>query len=292
MPVRTYTAFGLTVASDLALAGFVATEPTVPPDVVVRTGPVEAGHDGAQHVGARADGVLSATIRDGRDLLVEVSPAADPKYASAVITGELFSVVLRQRGLLVLHGSAVARDGVAIGFVGDSGWGKSTLAATLIKRGWRLLTDDLLVVDHLGTDRTPTAIPTHPMMRLSREAAERLDEGEGRGQAHAQTPKLRVDHQAAFSKAPAELSRIWVLDPRLADDHESVDLSPLQAVHELVRHTRGKRLLVSDPFKASLLNQCADLVKRTPVQALRRRFGLEHVPSLCDFVESNIARST
>jgi hypothetical protein len=42
----------------------------------------------------------------------------------------------------VLHAGAVARDGTAVLLVGASGWGKTTLTMELVRRGWRLLTDD------------------------------------------------------------------------------------------------------------------------------------------------------
>lgn len=42
----------------------------------------------------------------------------------------------------VLHAGAVARHGRAVLLVGASGWGKTTLTMELVRRGWRLLTDD------------------------------------------------------------------------------------------------------------------------------------------------------
>jgi hypothetical protein len=51
--------------------------------------------------------------------------------------------LLAHRGALVLHASAVQRPGGGvIAFAGESGWGKSTLAAALAVRGCRLLGDD------------------------------------------------------------------------------------------------------------------------------------------------------
>ena len=282
-----YSAFGLAVDSELELDGFVPRNDARAPDVTVMRGTPAANGNEGQHAMAYAQGVLSARVEDGRRLVVSPDDGADPRYVSAVITGELFSVVLRQRGLAVVHGSAVAKDGRAVGFVGDSGWGKSTLAASLVERGWRLMTDDLLVVGGLGTDAPPTAIPTHPSMRLSEEAFAQVDgAGVRKGRAHAMTSKLRVDQAATFAERPAPLARIWLLMPGTTDEHASEPLSGVQAVHELVRHTRGKRLLGAPSFKAMLLRQCADLARRVPVHALYRRYGLEHIGSLCDLVEA------
>lgn len=48
---------------------------------------------------------------------------------------------------LVLHAAVVARAGRAAILPGDPGAGKSTLAAALVARGWRLLSDELALID-------------------------------------------------------------------------------------------------------------------------------------------------
>lgn len=297
---RTYSAFGLVIDSDVELAGFTPCESAGTPDICVRLGTPVVEHDEDSHIRATATGVLEASVERGREIIVDASPEADPLFTNAVVTGELFSVLLRQRGLLVLHGSSVARDGRAVGFVGDSGWGKSTLASALVDRGWKLLTDDLLVISGLGTDTTtsaamppalPVVIPTHPSMRLSSEAVERVGK-RGRtvvGQAHALTSKLRVDHGGVFSDQPTPLSHLFVLDPRLVRTHRAVPLSAREAVQEFVLHTRGRRLLQADRVLREHLGQCVELARLVPTAHLQRQFGIEHLEALCDFVEAETA---
>ena len=47
----------------------------------------------------------------------------------------------------MLHASAVAVDGIGLAFVGQSGRGKSTVAALMCVDGAELVTDDVLTVD-------------------------------------------------------------------------------------------------------------------------------------------------
>jgi HprK-related kinase A len=56
-------------------------------------------------------------------------------------------LALGERRYLLLHASAVERDGRALLMTGVSGAGKSTLAATLGGRGWRLMGDEFALVD-------------------------------------------------------------------------------------------------------------------------------------------------
>ncbi len=62
------------------------------------------------------------------------------------LLGSVFGAILIQRGLLVLHGNALEKNGEAIICLGHTGAGKSTLAYALVKKGWKLLSDDLVVV--------------------------------------------------------------------------------------------------------------------------------------------------
>ena len=62
------------------------------------------------------------------------------------LLGSAMGALLIQRGMLVLHGHALARDGQAIVCLGHSGAGKSTLAYALMQQGWRLLADDLVAI--------------------------------------------------------------------------------------------------------------------------------------------------
>ena len=297
-----YRAFGLSITSDLALPGLLDASISAEPDVVIRTArilpeTVSAVNDSGDHVGTAPPGVLRALVEEGRTITVDPDLEADPDFVAAVITGELLAALLRQRGCLVLHGAAVARDGHAIGFLGNSGWGKSTLAASLVGRGWRLLTDDLLVVSGLsngtsaGSSAGPAIVAGHPSMRLATEAAALVAaDTHARHRAHAHTTKVRMDWDEAFLDAPVPVSHLFVLDPR---GYEAPGVNPLPAhvaVLEMVHHTRVRLLLASPAYRQAHLAQCADLVGRTPVFSLRRQFGLEHVAALCDLVEATVAR--
>lgn len=81
--------------------------------------------------------------------LVEVCP--DPggrtELLPILLAGTVSALMLNLRGQSVLHASAVAVDGVALAFVGQSGRGKSTLAALMCVDGADLVTDDVLVFD-------------------------------------------------------------------------------------------------------------------------------------------------
>lgn len=64
-------------------------------------------------------------------------------------------LALGWRRHLLLHASAVERDGRVLVMTGASGSGKSTLAALLSCRGWRFLGDEFVLLDPLSGDIMP-----------------------------------------------------------------------------------------------------------------------------------------
>ena len=75
--------------------------------------------------------------------------------------GSIFGTILIQRDYLVLHGSALAKNNKAILFLGDSGQGKSTIAYSLLEKGWKLLADDLIAID-----QNSFVLPGMPRIKL------------------------------------------------------------------------------------------------------------------------------
>ena len=142
---------------------------------------------------------------------MEPEPDADLDYIQAIISGELMSAVLRQRGLLTLHGSCVANADGAIGFIGHSGWGKSTLSMQFVQHGYRLLCDDVLAVDF--REGAPMVIPGYPQVKLRQDAAERyVGEFEALPAAHTLTDKRLYACADNFQSHPVPLRKLYLLE--------------------------------------------------------------------------------
>lgn len=60
---------------------------------------------------------------------------------------------------LLIHSAVVERNGLGVILPGTPGAGKSTLCAALILRGWRLLSDEMTLIDMENLDLIPVARP-------------------------------------------------------------------------------------------------------------------------------------
>ncbi len=84
---------------------------------------------------------------DLSEVVVRRDPAGRHELLPILMAGTVSAFLLALRGHLVLHASAVVVDGAALAFVGQSGRGKSTVAALMCVDGAELVTDDVLSVD-------------------------------------------------------------------------------------------------------------------------------------------------
>ena len=92
--------------------------------------------------------VLRPSVHIGGDFVIP--DAAPLPLAQGLLAAEMgmnLQMALGQRHWLLLHASAVERDGRALLMTGLSGAGKSTLAALLMAKGWRLMGDEFALVD-------------------------------------------------------------------------------------------------------------------------------------------------
>ena len=135
--------------------------------------------DGFQH-GILADGSFYMRWEDWLELLV--SPDGKSVLCGnrsnvaleafdAYLANFAVSAALIQQGEEPLHATVVEIDDRAVGLMGPSGTGKSTLAAHLINGGWDLVTDDMLRMTFEGT--TAFAHPGPCRLKLFKEPAER-----------------------------------------------------------------------------------------------------------------------
>jgi hypothetical protein len=113
------------------------------------------------------EGVGRFRVSDGRRIAwSRWNGAVADQELRTYLLGSAVGAVLIQRGMLVLHGNALAKGGRAIVCLGASGAGKSTLAYALMRQGWRLLADDLVAITPDGR-----VLPGIPRIKLWNDAA-------------------------------------------------------------------------------------------------------------------------
>ncbi len=281
-----YLAYNLRIESDLDLPELVpiADAAGQPPDVMIHWGNLSQVNTLSldhEFVGTVED-VGRFLIRSGQEIVIDPVNTVDPAHLRTILLGPIFSILLRQRGLLVLHASAVKIGDRAVAFMGGSGWGKSTLVTAFHAHGYDVLTDDVLPLQL--RDSQPLVSPSYPHFKLCPDAADSLSTNlspifEG---AH----KLAYTFTQGFQQTPLPLHRIYVLGK--GDRHEITPLSPAIAFLNLVQHTRAMISLQEPHFLASHFQLCTALISQVTFSRFIRKPALEDLPALIALIEADV----
>ncbi len=195
-PLSETEPFVKSLISSLVSHASMSVAPDTPPQAKVSPGPphtsesyeiygkkvlIRYGDENAQKALApllRHTRTENAVTPDTADLVCDLFPDGESNYAftlngkvkvrenslpyvKGVALFEVFSALYPEKQWLsVIHGAVVRRGEVAIPLVGSSGSGKSTLAAALIKDGFDLMSDDLIILEKRdrGLMETPYAL--------------------------------------------------------------------------------------------------------------------------------------
>jgi hypothetical protein len=202
--------------------------------------------DGSTYV--RWEGVGEFVISpDGRQITGRQCDEAHEESFQVYMLGQALSYALVKQGFEPLHATAIVVNGEAAVLLGNSGFGKSSLAACFLDAGHRLLTDDLLILR--PSSNAVIAYPGPPRIKLFPKLARRFRHEAASGVAMNLESKkliLPLGHtQSALGPVP--LKGIYaLLPPRSTVRNHAVRISvlpPRESFIALVKNTFNYRIV-------------------------------------------------
>lgn len=231
----------------------------------------------------RTTGVGRCAVRDGTTLIVDPAPGATPDELRQWLFGRVFSVLLHQRGLFIIHADTVDIDGGAIAFMGASGQGKSTTAAAFCAAGRPLVCEDVTAVD--GTD----VLAGYPVLKLDRASADALALQPMPGHAHPTKDKLGISVAEGFTSERRPLACAYVVTD--GDALRTEELSRQQAAVVLLENAYCAGYFDDDQAPA-FLAAAARLARAIPVRRLVRPRTFGSLDGVIDLVTSELRASS
>jgi hypothetical protein len=178
------------------------------------------------------------------------------------LVGRVLPFASTLAGFEPFHASAVAWQGRAIALVGESGLGKSTLAAALMLSGAQLLTDDVLAAQRL--DDEVVAHPGPGLMSLRRWAVERLRVSELRSLGtRVGGDRNAIRLAVARHELPLPLGAIYVLERGTALEPE---IRPLAEPDPRLLLASSFNLVLTAPDRLTRqLDVCAQIARSATI---------------------------
>ena len=241
-----------------------------------------------------SDGTVFVISEDATHVWAITPPDQTAEDTAAYLLGPIIGTVLRMRGIICLHGSAVSINDRAVALVGVSGAGKSTTAAAFAKLGYAILSDDILAL----TDHQDGFLvrPAYPRVRLWPESAAGLFGSADK--LPCMTPNwskrfLGLNEPIYhFQAEPLELAAIYFLAPR-------VDFGSGRFVVEQMVASAALMALLSDsyaanylykPFRAHEFEVLSRLVQSVPIHRVAATNDFTRINEFCDAIVQDVER--
>ena len=226
-------------------------------------------------------------IRNGSEVYIEPLPGVENTRLRIYLMASVLGLLLDQRGLLVLHASAIQVGSEAALFLGESGFGKSTIAAAMSVNGYPVIADDLAPIQIIGNDAC--IAPGFPRLKLYPEIASSLGMDTAKMQVldNSETKKAHsVDD--AFAAGVLPVRWIFVLSKSLQQNIARPVFQ--EAVMQLVRHSYPTRLGVNGGVKH--FARCGDAAKRTTIFRLKTFSTLAEIRHITETIEKQFSPSS
>lgn len=257
VPLMKVLAYGLTLESDFPLEGLLISDKPTDVRITIKDGPCIETESKTIH--SSSDEILfivplTATFKVSNGNKIEITRHHEDDVRCRIfLLGTVMTLILHQRGMLVLHGSAIDHHGQAIIFCGPRGSGKSTLSATYQKEGFPLMSDDVCAIyfDELGN---PWLIPSFPVQKLYEDASQRLGLSMDKGTPVPNTPKKFIYPVAHYTSTALPLKAILFIEIKPILSVDKVVLS-LYDVHKYIlvamyRYSMMNEIQKTESFKA------------------------------------------
>ncbi|RBP88294.1 hypothetical protein DFO70_11564 [Cytobacillus firmus] len=222
-------------------------------------------------------------IKNGNTILVDPMEGSDLDHLRLYLLGTCMGALLMQRKILPLHGSAVAINGKAYAIVGDSGAGKSTLASAFLRKGYQLLSDDVIPV-YLSDHNIPIVPPAYPQQKLWQESLDAFGmKTNSYRPIFDRETKFAIPVISQFSSCSLPLGGVFELVKTLNNEISISPISNLERLHTLFYHTYRNFLIP----RLDLMNwhfqltaQIANQIKLFQIQRPVERFTANDLTAL------------
>ena len=273
------------------------------PDVVISEGDFPDGlpnplafsavHEvNAEALLLRVAGIGRYLVRDGREILIDPGPTATAHEIRVYLLGTCVGALLHQRGFLVLHASGVATEHGCVLFAGASGAGKSTLLAELLRRGYKMVVDDVCAVRFDAAGR-PIVVPSYPRTRLWADAAARFAiDTTNLPRTKRSWDKFERQVADQFSDREARLTHVFHLTGPYDGPEVSLErLGPIDAFRTLVDNTYRGILLDGLDLRTSHFQLASRAASSVNVVRVRRPAGTNTVEELAELILGHVSDS-
>jgi hypothetical protein len=217
------------------------------------------------------------------EIIINPKSGLNHSFLRLLLLSYGFAILLYQRNRLVLHANAINMVDGAVAFLGTSGSGKSTTSLALVKKGYKLLADDIVSVE---TDykKYANVYPSFPRIKIWPEVLNNIDDEENIEKICLNNNKQYKNVLNNFSSTYKELKAIYIINN--GPKTEIKEINKKNALLELIRSSYCFKLFNRTSLSENL-KQCSFLVNNVPVKILDLKRSFKDIDLLVKVIEND-----
>ena len=237
----------------------------------------------------KAPNVADYYITGGDSIVVNIKSFEDLAGVKTFLLGSALAGVLYQRALFPFHGSAVSINGKTIIICGNSGDGKSTLAAELNRRGHAFISDDISVIT-ISESGKPIVHPGYANIRLWEKSLGFLNvssENLESVRKNINKYNLGVDNNTISNAIGVD--SIYFLDKKFRGaTFEVKEVTGIDRIYKLRLATYRKNLLKGHGKFEEHFKVCNHIIDHCKLYSLSRNPEINTVEAIADHLENEL----
>ena len=190
---------------------------------------------------------------DKHELYIVDRAGCSPAYLNHLILDHIIPLYLSTQGYLVLHASLVENNSKAFLFLGPSSSGKSSLAASLLSRGFNVLSDDYCLLS-----KDLTLIPSYPSLRILPEDLKLISEDHLSNSFSIKELSNKRNISLPPTASKPKLEGFFILSP--SENAEAANFTDLGLQERIISLVRSSFLL--DPSSTELSTEQFEIASK------------------------------
>ena len=296
-----YKVYNLIIKSEMEIPEFnsVSAEPVDKPDIFIHFGEVRERLPYPTKLGVcytlgnnvlhlKIPGIARYLAWKGNEIIIDPAEEAATDAVRSFIFDAPISCIMHQRNMLPVYGAAIKNGDQAFMVIGISGNGKSTAAFELIKRGYKLISDDISVISDF--DGKLTALPAYPSIKLPLDTIKRADMNPDDfptirdGIVQKRIPVDTTD----FCDQHLPIEKIYILSGWNKSGTEIKQLEENTAKFNLLHDSMHRQYLAGMGGGFSLVKITAKLMSTMPAAQIVHSRNVKDIDKMIDMIEEDL----
>jgi hypothetical protein len=233
------------------------------------------------------DGAQFWMDRGGSEVWAQWPDSLTIEDAATYLLGPVLGLLLRLRGVTCLHASAIAIGDRAVAFVGSAGAGKSTTAAALAKKGYAVISDDVVAL--VEREGSFLVYPAYPYLCLWADSVAMVYGADKKLPSFSANWDKRLlslaNNQLRFQEQLLSLGAIFVLGQRSSESGAPFleQPAPSDGLLSMVANSYATNLL-DKQMRAREFELFGRLLEAVPIRRLRPHEDPARIDHLCGLI--------